>query len=54
MKITRSELKRLIQEESLRTQIDESVLLETPMNSTSGTRMGARDNLEVEKDPVGY
>ena len=54
MKITRSELKRLIQEESLRTQIDESVLLETPMNSTSGTRMGGRDNLEVEKDPDGY
>lgn len=50
MKITRSELEKLIQEE---VNTSSSLLLEMPPLSSTGTSMGARDNVPT-KDPDGY
>jgi|TARA_A100000172_G_scaffold20201_1_gene11346 hypothetical protein len=51
MKITKDELKQLIAE-----AISEknSILLEMPLGSSSGTKMHALDNHPTEKDPDGY
>lgn len=51
MKLTQTELKRLIAEEVKRRS---SVLLEMPMGSTAGTKMHAQDNYPNGKDPDGY
>ena len=51
MKISKEELKRLIAEE---VRTSNSVLLEMPIMSTTGKRMGAHDNYPHGKDPDGY
>ena len=51
MKITRDELKSLIAEAMAE---KDSVLLETPLGSSSGTKMHALDNYPNGKDPDGY
>tara|TARA_R100000008_G_scaffold78996_1_gene60373 strand:- start:914 stop:1252 length:339 start_codon:yes stop_codon:yes gene_type:complete len=51
MKISRKELKNLIGE-AVRER--ESVLLESPIMSTTGKKMNAHDNYPQGKDPDGY
>ena len=51
MKITRNNLMALIRE--VRNESN-SVLLEMPMRSSTGTKMGAQDNYPNDRDPDGY
>jgi len=51
MKITKQELANLISEEVAK---EASVLLEMPISSTTGSKMGALDNGSRGKDPDGY
>jgi len=51
MKITRNNLMALIRE--VRNESN-SVLLEMPMRSSTGSKMGAQDNYPNDKDPDGY